>query len=466
MVSAPSPPRTPDPYATAAAQTAANLTTAIGQATLQNADEESPTATVTYDHHYSSVTIEDPQYNSSGVQTGTTARVVPIYKRTVAYKPAVQAIYDKNLSVQGKLNDFASQQADNLNSVLGAPFSLTSLPAHATTPEAQIISSTLGDRGTIQMNIGAADTTAHYDTVRAALLVRPAIKFNVDRAARVVSLRNAGIVPGMQAYDREMQIFDFRWNDEENQATVQAGAEQTRLFQIEAAKGAFFNQAQQQNASQMVVFLQTINAASLQRFEMLRTIADFIEVFRTRTMQEKISERSVSLNELSTLLHGGQVAQPQFEGFRPGKLDNTPVGQYVYQSAALDMQKYQTQVSQSNQMMGGLLGLGGSLLGAFSDPELKTDIGGPENYTEKLRNLPIKSWRYKPEFATVIGDSGALHLGAMADDFAKAFGGDGHTISYVRAANAVVGASKELGLDPIDVFGMAMLILKERAEDH
>lgn len=464
FISSPKPPPTPDPYATAAAQTAANLTTAIGQTKLQNADEESPDATVTYSE-IGTYVIQDPQYNASGVQVGTTARSIPISKRTVAYKPAQQAVYNKSISVQSKLNDFASQQADNLNSVLGTAFSLSGLPSHASIPEAQVIQVALGDRGSIQTTIGASDTTAHYDVVRAAILTRPTIKFNIDRSARVVALRNSGIVPGMTAYDNEMRVFDFRWNDEENMATVQAGQEQSRLFAIEAAKGAFFNQAQQQNAQQMVVFLQTVNQAALQRFEMLRTIADFIETFRSRSMQEIISSRAVSMNELSSLLHGAQISTPQFEGFRPGKLDNTPVGQYVYQSAALDQQKYQTQVQQSNQLLGGLFGLAGSVIG-LSDPNAKTDIGGPENYTSKLRDLPIKSWRYKPEFASIIGDDGKLHLGAMADDFARAFGGDGHTISYVLATNAVVGASKEMGLDPIDVFGMAMLILKERANGN
>lgn len=458
MGSAPSPPKPPDPYATAQAQTASNLTTAIGQATLQNADEDSPTATVTYDHNYATFTIADPQYDSNGTQTGTTNRVVPIYKRTVAYKPNVQAIFDKNLQVSSNLNDWALTQSDALKTVLGTPFSLNGLPPHATTPEAQIIQTALADRRAIQFSVGTADT--NYDNVRAAILTRPQIKFMVDRNARVTALRNAGIVPGMVAYDNEMRIFDFRWNDEENQATIQAGIEQTRLFAIEKEKGTFANAAQEQDARQLVYFMQTVNQAALQRFEMLRTIADFIETFRSRSMQEQIAVRSVPMNELSSLLHGGQVAQPQFEGFRPGKLENTPVGQYVYQSAALAQQNYQTQVQQSNALTGGLFGLAGSVLGAFSDPALKTDIGGPDAFLARLASVDVKSWRYDPAFAKLIGDSGALHLGPMADEFAAAFGGDGRTISYVRAANVVVGASKELGVDPIDVFGMALLILK------
>ena len=232
---------------------------------------------------------------------------------------------------------------------------------------------------------------------------------------------------------------------------------------MDVTKGQFFNQAIDQTFKQLLTSGQFFNQASLQRFEMLRTISDFIETFRARNLQESLVYRNQPMNEISALLHGGQISQPQFEGFRPGKLDNTPVGQYVYQSAALDQQKYQTQVSQSNQLTGGLLGLGGSLLGALSDPALKTDIGEPEAFLDRLNSLNVKSWRYRPEVAAQIGDEGGLHLGPMADEFAAAFGGDGHTISYVRAASVVVTAAHELGVSPIDVFGLALLILKRKS---
>ena len=417
---------------------------------------------MTYDHNYATYTIADPQYNSSGGQVGTTNRVVPIYKRTVAYKAATQAVFDRNLQVTQAFNDLAYQQTGQLQTRIGVPFSLDGLPAHATTPAAQIINDTVTP-ATPQASVGAADLSAHYETVRAAILSRPLIQFNIDRAARLVQMRNAGILPGMQAYDNEMNIFDFRWTDAQNQAIVGAGQEQSRLFAMDVTKGQFFNQAIDQTFKQLLTSGQFFNQASLQRFEMLRTISDFIETFRARNLQESLVYRNQPMNEISALLHGGQISQPQFEGFRPGKLDNTPVGQYVYQSAALDQQKYQTQVSQSNQLTGGLLGLGGSLLGALSDPALKTDIGEPEAFLDRLNSLNVKSWRYRPEVAAQIGDEGGLHLGPMADEFAAAFGGDGHTISYVRAASVVVTAAHELGVSPIDVFGLALLILKRKS---
>jgi hypothetical protein len=81
-------------------------------------------------------------------------------------------------------------------------------------------------------------------------------------------------------------------------------------------------------------------------------------------MQERVLERSQIVNEISGITQGNQVQIPQFQQFRPGHINDTPVGQFVYQSAALDQQKYQVQVQQQQQMMGGLLSLGGGLLSA------------------------------------------------------------------------------------------------------
>lgn len=404
---------------------------------LQNADEESPTATVHYEQIGEHI-ISDPQYNSSGTIVGTTDRHVPIYKRTVAYKPTVQAIFDKNLVVSGKLNDWASSQGDQLNAMMGTPLSLTGLPGHATVPDAQVMRMDLEAPGSLVSSVGIADLTAHLATTRAAILVRPQIKFDLDKNARITVLRNAGIVPGMEAYDNEMRMFDWRWNDEENEATLKAQAEQTRIIQMEILKGRFANDAQHQKTQQTILYGQFFNQAALQKFEMLRTIADFVETYRARTLQEQLSVRAQVLNELSSLLHGGQVQQPQFEGFRPGRLENTPVGQYVYQSAAMDMQKYQIQVQQSNQMMGGMFGLAGNLLGgmfSLSDERLKTDV---VHVADDARGFGWYLWRYLWDAPDV------QRFGVMAQDVRRVMPGAVVEVmgGYLAVDYAVIGEAE------------------------
>ena len=335
---------------------------------------------------------------------------MPVFRRTVAYKPNVQTIFDKNLLVSGVLNDWAYTQASQLTTVMGVPFTLDGLPPHASTPEAQVLTLALDDPGPIQTSISVGDLTTHLANVQNAILLRPMTQWTIDRNARINILRNQGIVAGMEAYDNEMRIYDWRWSDIQNKAFLDAQQEQTRIVQLNVIEGRFANDAQNQRSQQQVMRTGFLNQAALQKFEMLRTIADFIEVFRARSMQEQLTARQEPLNELTSLLHGGQVAQPQFEQFRPGHLDPTPVGQYVYQSAQLDMQRYQVQAQQSQSMMGGMFGLAGNLLGglfAMSDARVKTDV--VRLGTDK-RGFGWYGFRYLGEHPL------AAHIGVMAQE--------------------------------------------------
>lgn len=89
-------------------------------------------------------------------------------------------------------------------------------------------------------------------------------------------------------------------------------------------------------------------------------------------------------------------------------------------------------------------GVGGGLglLALLSDPEAKQDRTevDPNEVLKRLRSMPIDAWRYKPE----TGMGAGMHLGAMADDFADRFGGDGHSIPVVDALGVSMAAIKAL----------------------
>lgn len=67
------------------------------------------------------------------------------------------------------------------------------------------------------------------------------------------------------------------------------------------------------------------------------------------------------------------------------------------------------------------------LFAAMSDPDMKTDIRdlSDDEVLEKSARVPAKEYRYKDELGPKFG---GLKVGPMADDFAREFGGDGHTI--------------------------------------
>lgn len=128
---------------------------------------------------------------------------------------------------------------------------------------------------------------------------------------------------------------------------------------------------------------------------------------RNQAVQEILTERNQPLNEISALLSGSQVSQPNFI--------NTPQTQVAgtdYQGAVRD--NYNAQVaaanaktSSQNAMMGGLFGLAGSVAKVipWSDRRLKTDIV----LVGKLDNgLGVYSYRYKA--------GGPIHIGVMADE--------------------------------------------------
>lgn len=70
-------------------------------------------------------------------------------------------------------------------------------------------------------------------------------------------------------------------------------------------------------------------------------------------------------------------------------------------------------------------------LAALSDRNMKKNIKPAKgtNILSKLDSMPVSEWEYKDE----TGMGGKRHIGTMAQDFAKQFGGDGKTIDIPTA---------------------------------
>lgn len=75
---------------------------------------------------------------------------------------------------------------------------------------------------------------------------------------------------------------------------------------------------------------------------------------------------------------------------------------------------------------------------AMSDRNVKKDIAPIESksFREKLKDLPLYTWKYKGEKTT--------HMGPMAQEFKKIFGvGDGKTIHSADAIGVFLASAKE-----------------------
>lgn len=376
---APSPPPTPDPYATAAAQQLANVEVAIANTFLSNADEDRPDGSVRWE--FTGDTIDTNTYDSSGNITGT--RPVPKFKKVVSLSPAGVLQYDQQQQIAIAMNTWALAQTGILTQQQLQPVSLDDLTSRLPPPAAAPLDDSLVEPEPLTRQIGTTDLTGHIATTRDAIDARIQWQIEVDRDARIVALSNQGLVPGMPAYDRDLEAFDRQSTDARLQAWLTAQQEQTRIIQTEGMVGTFRNNASEQAFMMASQSIDQRNQRRIAKYQALRDAAEFVSVMRQQELQERLTVRAASINEISSLMHGGQVQIPQFQAFNPGKIDRTPVMDAVYQSAAMDMQKWQMKVQAQQQMFGGILGFAGNMMGgmmAFSSPNLKVEIGGAYGY--------------------------------------------------------------------------------------
>jgi hypothetical protein len=120
---------------------------------------------------------------------------------------------------------------------------------------------------------------------------------------------------------------------------------------------------------------------------------------RGQSAQEILTERNQPINEITALLSGGQVSQPNFVNTPNSNLAAPDYQGAVNNKYAADMAAYNTanaqRMQQQNAMFGALGQTAGALGSAFimkSDRNSKTDI----KKVGKLDNgLPVYTYRYK-----------------------------------------------------------------------
>ena len=115
----PDPPPPPNPFATAAAQTGSNVSTALANSVLGNANEQSPYGNVNYSQSGNFTTITD--------ELGRTYQI-PQFNRSVTLSPEQQQLYNQQTRLGGDLNNLAISQVGRLSGVLGQPLDTSTLP--------------------------------------------------------------------------------------------------------------------------------------------------------------------------------------------------------------------------------------------------------------------------------------------------------------------------------------------------
>lgn len=162
--------------------------------------------------------------------------------------------------------------------------------------------------------------TADRGKYEEAMMARLQPQLDRDRAALETRLANQGIMPGSEAYREAIALNDRSTNDLRSQTVLNAG-----------------NYAQQEYG--------------------MGTDA------RGRAIQEMLTLRNQPINEISSLMNGGQVTMPQFSAYQGGNIAGTDVAGITQQGYQNQLKAYEQQMNAQNAMMGGIGGMVGTVLG-------------------------------------------------------------------------------------------------------
>jgi len=439
----PDPPQAPDPIRTASAATGTNVSTAVANAFLNNTNQVTPDGSLDYNATGS--------YSWTDPTTGSTYNI-PRFTATQTLSPQGQAIKGQTDAARYNLAGMANSQSSRLGGLLGHEMDVSGAPAAGDAssitgiPDAQTtfdqggpIQSQLGPAGDITKTYGPADNfSADRQRVEDALMARMNPQLGIEKSRVEQQLADQGIRYGSQAYNDAMDNYSRQANDARYGAISQAGGEQQRMNQMAAQLAAFQNQAQQQGYEQNLGAGSFANQAQAQKFQQGAAAGTFAnaglaqqvaqaqagfnasQAARNSYMQEQYAQRNQPINEITALLSGGQVSQPNFVNTPGSQIPTTDVAGLINNNFSQQMQGYQQQSQNYNALMGGILGLGAGALrgGILSDRRAKDDIDRvgtvfAASDEGERKSLPIYQYSYKDDPAST------RHVGPMAQDVEK-----------------------------------------------
>lgn len=187
----PNAPASPDYNTAAQQQYQANLEAAIAGHNLSNPNIVNPYGTVTY---------TDP----------TTPGGRPTMTQTLS--PEQQALYEKQVQMQGLLGDLGIQGTNYLQGAVGKDLDLS---------------------GATPMPGSAADTR---ERVYQAMMARANQDFNKQREDTESNLYARGMAPGSKGYTQRMDQVDRMINDYRNQAYLAGGTEAQRDYNMDMGR--------------------------------------------------------------------------------------------------------------------------------------------------------------------------------------------------------------------------------------
>ena len=288
---------------------------------------------------------------------------------------------------------------------------------------------------------------ADRQRVEEALYGRLNPQLERERGGIEQRLADQGIRYGSQAYASAMDDYNRQANDLRLGVTAQGGAEQQRLNQMAAQQAAFQNAAQQQAYGQMQGRAQFANAAQAQQFQqnalqgqfgnaaLAQQLAQQQAAFnasqagRNQWLQEQYAARNQPIKEISAMLSGSQVQQPNWINTPGAQIPTTDFAGLMNQNFQQQFGNYQQQANQYQSAWWCAWARLAIVRLCASDERVKKDIdriGTVFAYDENKdqprmgevigdrKELPIYEYSYKGD-----RDDGMRHTGPMAQDVEK-----------------------------------------------
>jgi hypothetical protein len=274
----PSPPRSPNPGDVANAQANANIKAAQATQAMNMVNQSTPYGSSTY----SIAAGANPKKPMPGD-----------YTNTVTLSPEEMAKQQQQWEFDRLTNQLGIDQTKKLAGILDAPIDLSNEATEAR----------LMELGRKRLDPMLADR----------------------RAAMETKLYNQGVMPGTEAWAREMGGFS---GGEEN------------VGSLNMAENDLYNQLMLSG--------------------------------RAQSVQEALTMRNQPINEITALMSGGQVNLPQFQNTpttNVGAVDTAGITMDAYKYGPLA--QYQAKQQQQNAMMSGLFGMGGAALGGWASGGFK-----------------------------------------------------------------------------------------------
>lgn len=414
-MSGPKAPAPPDPKDTAAAQTSSNVMTAIANQRLNNMNQVTPDGSLRYEQT-GTYQITDPLNNA--------VYDLPLMTAFQELSPQQQAIQEQNRRADLNMATFAADQSGKANQLLSNPFDISNIQAGGDpTSLGRVnlqrignnmpdLSSNIADAGNITKTYGT-DFSSDRQRVEDALMARLNPSLESRRKQQEAALANKGITMGSEAYKSAMDDLYQGENDARIAAILGAGTEQSRLTGLAAQRAGFENQAQGQQFNQNIQRTLFGNQVSQQGFDnRLRGMAadnqtevtgqnaeltrfNALNAARNQALNEAFAVRNQPINEITSLLSGTNVQNPNFVNPNVAPIANTD---YAGIQSDYDRQMFDRAKAKSahNMDMAGMVVDAGTQLG--SSAIMASDIRVKENLKPigQLDNgLNVYSYNYK-----------------------------------------------------------------------